>query len=172
MIFHDGSFGLVYSEVKDNMGPVIQGTFPKYSPEIEKVIILRSLPHKKQDILTDIFTVYQISPELLGISYLRKLASAKTLSGSSIACLTWVTDQLVNPFVLKPVLESVTLSSLKVYVDDKLIEKIVTELIQTNGVLKMKFKHSGIPITFSVQIPAEEKLPEFFLDLNKSVSAI
>ena len=172
MILQDGSFGLVYSEVKDNMGPVIHGSFPQYNPEIDQVITLRSLPHKKQDILSDIFTVYQISPELLGISYLRKLASAKTLSGSSVACLTWVPDQLINPFLLKPFLESVTLSSLKVYVDYKLIEKIVTELIQTNGVLKMKFKHSGIPITFSVQIPTEDKLPQFFQKLTKNVGAI
>ena len=165
------SFGLIYSEVRDTR-PEIQASFPKYSEEVERIVLLRSIPHKRQNELRDIFLVYQITSNLIGISYLRNLARSRTLSGSQVACLTWVTNSADNPLKLKPFLESITLSFLRVVVDDKLMKKIVEEIVKNKGILRFNMKQKGTPLSFSIGIPKESDLPIFFQDLNKNVCNI
>lgn len=164
------SFGLIYSEIRENLKPEVQASYPKYSEEIEKVILLRSLPYK--NVLKDLFTVYQIDADLIGISYFKYFTRARTLSGSQVACLTWLSNVAINPFQLKPFLELVTISLLRVVVDEKLMKTMVKEITQTKGILKTTTKSKGTPITFSAGIPNEGKLPELFYDLDKKLSKI
>lgn len=166
-IFED--FGLVYSEVDQMGNPVIRASYPDIENEVEKIIGLRSVPYGEEGEKKTMFSAYYIDYEHFGISMFKHFSTAKTLTGSSVACLTWVSQYIINPLILKPFLENLLHTLLRVKVDRNILKSMVEGIKQSQGILKISIKHSNTLMRFSARIIPTAELPEFFDELDRSL---
>lgn len=160
--------GLIYSEIDSSNNPVVRAAYPSFDDDFLKIIALRSI--KQQDeMFNEMFSAFQIDNDYVAISFFKFFKRARTLSGSPMACLSLVSKQAINPFLIKPMLDSLLTSVLRVRVDRDLLKTILNGF-EVNGQIDLTFKHSNTTIRIKTKVLTEEELPEFYVELERDLA--
>lgn len=163
-LFNDS--GLIYTEIENKM-PIVRAFYPKYDEKILKLIAIRSMPYNMDTIeqINEMFSVFQINEDLIAISFFKYFSTAKTLYGSSQTGLTLVTKKMINPYKIKPFLESTLTRMLKIKTDNKLLKQIL-DSFESDGSINLEKKFSFGSFRINSKILKDEDIPSLFIDLD------
>ena len=169
----DGTF--IYAEFDNKEGPVIRAY---YSPpgkdlldeEIRRVKLF-SIPQMGQigEVYESGLFVFVVSEDKICISVYRYLSGkVRTLTGASLASLSFVTEQTINPFRLKPFLESLMRPLFRIVVNNEILKQIY-EAIQasTDGKIYVENKKAKVPVRITARLPALSEIPDSYWLLNE-----
>ncbi|MFX1282886.1 MAG: hypothetical protein ACFFB5_04490 [Promethearchaeota archaeon] len=169
---------LVYSEFDEKAGPVIRAIYPNnlYPEEIKRIAAMSMPGIGQQDEFFDVdgagFTVFQVSEQRIVYSFYKFLrGGVRTLSGASIASLSFVTEQTINPFRFKPFLGIVLTSLFRIVVDANTLKQIYDGLSQT-GIIDKQVSVKGPPIRVRARIIQENELPVYYIELEKDLGRL
>ncbi len=172
------SGALAYSEFDSRLGPVVRAYYPDILSDTElKRIAAMSMPNVGQ--MDDYeeekdmsFSVFQISSNKLACSYFRFLrGGVRTLTGSNLVSLSYITERTVNPFRMKPFLELILTSLFRVVVDTKTLKQIYKGF-KTGGIIDKKISVKEPALTVKARIIQEKELPMFFWELEKDLGRV
>ena len=169
---------LVYCEFDPKKGPTIRAMYPEdLAPEEMKRIPPMSMPGMgQQDEFFDEsgagFTVFQVSEERVVASFYKFLrGGVRTLSGSSITSISFVTEHTVNPFRFKPFLELILTPLFRVVVDKKTLKQI-HDSISTSGMIDKELSVKGPPIHVKARVIGDLELPVYYVELGKELGRV
>ena len=169
---------LVYSEFDEKTGPTIRALYPdNLFPEEVKRIPAMSMPGiGQQDEFFDEtgagFTVFQVSDTRIVCSFYKFLrGGVRTLTGSSIASLAFVTEQTINPFRFKPFLGLVLTTLFRVVVNNKTLKQIYSGLSES-GMIDKQLDVKGPPIRVRARVLDETELPVYYVELEKELGRL
>lgn len=174
----DGTF--IYAEFDNKEGPVIRAS---YSPpgkdlleeEIRRVKLF-SIPQMGQigEVYESGLFVFVVSEEKICISVYKYLSGrVRTLTGASLASLSFVTEQTINPYRLKPFLESLMRPLFRIVVNDEILKQIY-EGIQTSqdGKIDVEYRKSKFPVRITARLPALNEIPDSYWLLNEQSNVL
>ncbi|MHA1227155.1 MAG: hypothetical protein ACTSPV_10480 [Candidatus Hodarchaeales archaeon] len=167
---------LCYCEFDSKLGSVVRAVYPENVLEEEELhrLASQSMPQfgQSDEQLTSGFSVFQISEEKIAISHYKFLrGSVRTLTGAYLVSISFVTEQITNPFRFKPFLELILTPLFRVVVDAKTLKQIY-EAFTNNGIIDKELSVRGPPIRVKARIISENELPVYYYELEKDLGKI